>query len=337
MLPGELHQRIERGDIAPVYLFLGEAAFLMEEAWDHLVRACFSKTARRFKGERFLAKECPASDVIEKLSTVPMFGSRRLILVSGVEAWNKDQRNALTSYLKAPSPHGCLVLRAAQSKGIESLESCVASVGAVVHFKTPAEKDAPRWLRERAQYHGKQLSPDGAMFLVEQVGVDLFRLERELEKLAAYVGSRSRIELRDVQEVVGSQRFFTVFEMLRFLGRRKAHKALVSLRSLILLGEAPLAILGMLARQVRILWQIKEGIEGGLSTADLAKKLRLPPYVAKNLAGEASLFSHGNLMEIHQALREADLALKSTGTAPEKTLEGLVLKFCGKKPSGFSP
>ncbi|MBP8645959.1 MAG: DNA polymerase III subunit delta [Syntrophobacteraceae bacterium] len=337
MLPAEFHQQIDRGTIAPVYLFLGEAALLMEEAWNHLVEKCVPERARRFNGERLRAGECSPSNVIEKLSTIPMFGPRRLIMIAGVESWTREERDTLTSYLLSPSTCGCLVLEASRNKGLESLESRVASVGAVVNFKTPTEKEAPRWLQERARRHGKQLTLEGAVLLVEQVGVDLFRLEHELEKLTAYVGARTRIEAEDVKEVVSSLRSFTVFEMLRYLGRHETHKALTSLRSLLLLGEAPLGILGMLARQVRILWRIKAGIEQGWSTEDLVKKLKLSPYLVKNLSREATRFSEADLLEIHEALRETDLALKSTGLPADRVLESLVLRFARKRPPGITP
>jgi len=99
----------------------------------------------------------------------------------------------------------------------------------------------------------------------------------------------------DVKEVVSSQRSFTVFEMLRYLGRHETHKALTSLRACSSSGEAPLGILGMLARQVRILWRIKAGIEQGWSTEDLVKKLKLSPYLVKNLSREATRFSEADL------------------------------------------
>jgi len=119
--------------------------------------------------------------------------------------------------------------------------------------------------------------------------------------------------------------------------RHETHKALTSLRSLLLLGEAPLGILGMLARQVRILWRIKAGIEQGWSTEDLVKKLKLSPYLVKNLSREATRFSEADLREIHEALRETDLALKSTGLAADRVLESLVLRFARKRPPGITP
>ena len=70
----------------------------------------------------------------------------------------------------------------------------------------------------RARQHQKLLSPQAASFLVEQLGVDLYRLQSELEKLAAYVGDREKIEVEDVKEAVTSQRSFTVFELSAICG-----------------------------------------------------------------------------------------------------------------------
>jgi len=201
----------------------------------------------------------------------------------------------------------------------------------VVQFSTPTEKDAPRWLLGRAQLQKKILTPQAASFLVEQVGVDLQRLERELEKLCAYVENREKIELDDVRQVVGAQRSYSVFELLRHVSQQQSNKAVSVLRSLVLSGESPLAILALLARQIRLCWQARDGVERGLSVSQMAQKLAIPPFVVKNYVQEASHFSEADLYRLHQAIRKADLTLKSTGTAPEILLEALVLSLCMKK------
>jgi DNA polymerase-3 subunit delta len=100
---------------------------------------------------------------------------------------------------------------------------------------------------------------------------------------------------------------------------------------LILSGEPPLAILALLARQIRLCWQAKDGTMRGVAVPQLAQKMGVPPFVVKNYVQEASHFTESDLKRIHQAIRKADLALKSTGTSPEILLEALVLSLCLKK------
>jgi DNA polymerase-3 subunit delta len=327
MFPSQFLQELASGPIAPVYLFLGEAEFMIEEAWRGLLEKIVPESARAFNGERWSAKDHTMSEVANLLSGMPMFGSRRLLMVRSIGDWPKEQRKALESYLARPCAHACLVLTAPKRKGLESLESAVSDVGKVIHFHAPSEKDAPRWLMDRAKKLGKQLSPRAAALLLEQVGLEFSILERELEKLCLYT-ERGKIEPADVEQVSCNQRSFTVFELTRYVGQKQNGKALASLRSLLLAGESPLGILALLSRQIRIVWQVKNGLEDGVPLEALAQKLRLPGFAVRDYARQAALFSELRLARMHQIIRETDSALKSSGTPPEKLMELLIADLC---------
>ncbi len=335
MYPDEFIHHLEVDSIAPVYLFLGEGDLLKEEAWNHLLGKIVPPKARQLNGERLLAKEHPAPEVLGRLSALPMFGSKRLLMVQHIEVWPKDQLKPLESYLAHPFPSACLVLSSAQKKGMEKLQAAVEAVGAVVHFSPPTERDAPRWLQVRARQQQKVLSPQAASFLVEQMGVDLYRLQSELEKLAAYVGDREKIELQDVREAVTSQRSFTIFELLRYVGQNQTRQAISALKKLLLAGEQPLVILALLARQIRLMWQAKDGVKRKMPTGELGQKLNLYPAILRNTIQQAEYFSEAELYQIHRVIRETDLALKSTSTAPHLQLEALVLKLCRREHHGL--
>jgi DNA polymerase III subunit delta len=333
--PDEFTHHLDAGAVAPVYLFLGEGDLLKEEAWDLLLDKIVPAKARQFNGERLLAKEHPAPEVLGRLSAMPMFGSKRLLLVQHIEGWPKEQFRAIASYLTHPFPSACLVLSSTQKKGLEKLQAAVEAVGEVVHFSPPTERDAPRWLQMRARQLGKALSPQAASFLVEQVGVELYRLQSELEKLGAYVGDREEIELEDAREAISSQRSFTVFELLRYVGQGQTKEAIAALRKLLLAGEQPLVILALLARQIRILWQAKDGAKRKMPMAELGRSLNLYPAVLRNYLQQAELFPEAELYRVHRAIREADLALKSTSTSPQRHLEALVLDLCRREQHNF--
>jgi len=333
---GEFEKHLEKQSLlAPVYLFIGEADLLIEDAWKRLLEKVVPPNARRFNGERLLSKECTASQIVTRATTIPMFGKKQLLMVEQIETWAKDQRSALLPYLLHPCPTTCLVLTAAHRKGLGEFESAVEKTGMVVAFSKLTDREGPRWLQERAMRHKKRLGTLAASYLIEQVGLDLFRLERELEKISLYVGDRDNIELEDVKHAVSSQRSFTVFELLQYVSRHQAVQAITSLKDLIRSGEPPLVILALLARQIRIIWQVKDASGRGVATSELAQRLKLPPTVLKNYAKQASSFSEDQLKLFHRALRETDLTMKSAGTSPETLLEALILGLCQNRRKGL--
>jgi DNA polymerase-3 subunit delta len=325
---------LDTGKIDPVYLFVGESAFLMEQAWKKLLSSLLPKGAKNFNGERVQARDTEAGDEIERLATTPMYGGRRVVMVEIVLACGKEGRAALEAFVQRAPLAACLVMTAPDRKSVEGLAKAVEAKGKVVQFRPPGEKEAPRWLIERARQLGKILPHRAAFLLVEMVGGDLHTLSSELDKICTFVGERDQIETDDIVEAAGSLRSFSAFDMLDHIKAQQADKAVRSLRSLILSGEVPLKILSTLAWQIRIVWQVKDGLRRGLSETELAARLKSHPFVVKKAREQALRFSDADLYRVIEALCQTDIAIKSTGTAPDLLLEELVLGLCldRKKP-----
>jgi DNA polymerase-3 subunit delta len=328
MLAEDFLEKLDGGDIAPVYLFVGESTFLMDEAWKKLLSKVLPKAGKFFNGERLQAKEIEAADVIERLATTPMFGGRRIIRLDNVETWGKESREAMEAFVALLPSAACLVLTAAGKKNIEGLAKAVETRGKIVQFKSAGSKDAPRWLIERAGQLGKVLPHRAAFLLVETAGADFHTLASELDKICTFIGDRERIEAEDILEAASSQRNFSTFELLDQLRARQAGKAIRSLKSLLLAGELPLKILGTLAWQIRLVWQVKDGLRQGMSEAELIRRLAAHPFVVKKAREHSARFSDADLYVALDAICQTDMAIKSTGTPPEVLLEKLLLDLC---------
>lgn len=331
MLQEQFYTHLEKDPPLPVYLFTGDGDFFKEEAWEGLLSRIVPEKGRRFNGERFLAKEITASEVIGRLNTVPMSGSRRLVFVQNIETWPKEQIKVMESYLARPSPVSCLVLSCSQKKGLEKIYGAVSNVGTVVEFKQLRDRDALRWVQDRAKRSGKTMTSQAAMLLVETVGLNPYLLEKEVEKLVTYVGDRAQIGPEAVTDVTSCQKTFSVFEMLRYVAQRNSRQAIASLRNLLLMGDPPLAVLALLSRQVRIMWQVKDALDRKMSLSAIAQRLKLPQAVLANYAQQANLFSEEDFLQIHAQLRDTDIRIKSTSAPPELLLEALVMRLCWKR------
>ncbi len=336
-----------------IYLYIGDSAFQAEEAWKGLAAAVVpdaGKSVARRRGrssgaggvERIQARETDAGRVIEHLSTVPMFGGRKLLVVEQVDAWSKEDQAALASFLPRVPRSSCLVLTASGKRAVETLAKAVKETGKVIEFKALSQKDAPKWLVEKAREKGKVLAFRAAFLLVEMTGADLLTLDSELEKICTFVGERQNIEPEDVEEAASSQRISSTFELLDQIKAHQVAKAVKSLRGILFSGEEPPRILAMktlgsLAWNVRMVWQVKDSLRRGMSVEEVASRLRANPWAIQKASEQASRFSDSDLRSIHEAIRRADADLKSKGTPPEVIVEALVLDLCleKKKPSSL--
>jgi hypothetical protein len=91
------------------------------------------------------------------------------------------------------------------------------------------------------------------------VGDNLAELNQELEKLALFAGPENTLTPALVTQLASHSRTYNIFALVEALGEPGFHQRLASLGQLLDLGEHPAKILGMLARQVRILIRVKEG------------------------------------------------------------------------------
>jgi len=333
---GQFQRHLEQSQPAPVYLFQTDSAFLVDQCWRSLLDRLVPPAHRRWNGERLAAEDTAAAEVLTRLRTVPMLGGRRLLLVQHVDQWKKADRALVDAYLAKPRPTATLALSIGTKASWKKLFTAVEAVGILVQLQTPTQQTAPRWVRERAMSLGKRLPFAAAAALVEQVGADLQILEQELEKACTFVGERPEITLEDVFQIVSRQRTFGIFELTRAIGSKRPELAIAALRNLLLMGEAPLAMLGLLARHIRLIWQIKEAWESKQNPAETAKRVKLPAGVVKTYADQGRAFGYSELRQIHRALAAADLDLKRTALAPERVLEALVLQLC-RITAGSSP
>jgi len=84
---------------------------------------------------------------------------------------------------------------------------------------------------------------------------------------------------------------------------------------LVVAGERPESIIGLFARQVRLIWLAKEFRKAGLGPAEIASRLKVPPLYVGEYVGAAERLDADRLLELHHLLAELDRGVK-TGRVP---------------------
>jgi DNA polymerase III subunit delta len=182
-------------------------------------------------------------------------------------------------------------------------------------YRLPRERELPGWIRKRAEEKGGTISSEAVSMLAALVGADLRLLDQEIEKLLLYADGR-QVTSEDVQALVSHARETSIFDLVDCVGRRQTDRALGLLHRLLEDGEAPLYLLAMLARQIRILIQVGELQERGLTPREVARRLKLHPYVVEKGLAQARNFDLAQLESAHERLVRTDWAIK-TGEAED--------------------
>lgn len=211
-----------------------------------------------------------------------------------------------------------------------------AGAGGIQEFRpfSASRRDGPgqlrRWITERARGKKVRLTPEATEALAVYVGYDLRLLDQELEKLATYSGGDGRtVTDVDVRTLVPYVREADVFEMVDALGRRDIRTAVVLLHRMLDEGKAPLYILTMIARQFRLMIQVKELHASGFALEECARELKLHEFVVKKTLSQAHGFTFPQLEAAYASCADFDAAIKTGLMTEVLALDMLVADLCG--------
>lgn len=185
-------------------------------------------------------------------------------------------------------------------------------------FDQLSNTQAAAWVKKNAAERGGKISAKAAEVLVGLVGTDGWRMISELEKLINFKaagkltdGANVEIEVEDVQSLVRGNFSENIFALTDALSARNKALAARLLDEQVEAGLSDSYLLNMFVRQFRILLQIKQALESGLTQRQIATQLKLHPYVAQKGIEQARNFTLPILKNALNRLAEIDYQVKS--------------------------
>jgi DNA polymerase-3 subunit delta len=324
-----LERHLERGTVKPLYLFYGDEEFLMNRALARLEAGLTDRAGEPPTRVVREANEVGLPEFLAESRAATLWGPGQLLILRRVDLYPGDQLKVLTAYLDHPAPRVWMVFLAEGLKAREVEKHAVwgrlARDEAALGFYRLREGELHQWLTREARSRGKSLTLAAAQRLVEMVGNNLAELSQELEKLVLFAGSENTLTPALVTQLASHSRTYNIFALVDALGVPGFHQRLAPLGHLLDLGEEPAKILGMLARQVRLLIRVKEG--SGDNPAELARSLNVPQWKVKSLGQQAARFSDGALKAHLTVLHQVDFHLKTSTGNPRLWLEWALMKM----------
>lgn len=321
-------EQVLRGEVAPVYCLYGEEEYRRDQALNQLLDALLMEGARDLNLDQIRPGEPGMPSILGSARTLPFLASRRVVLIRGVEDLSKEQQEDLLAYLNDPSPTSCLVLAGKRLDLRTRLAAAIQKKGILLRFDRLEADSVKESLLAAAKEQGIRLQPEAISLLMALVGDDFRQLIYNVEKVALFVGERKEISAKDIEALVGETRVRSIFQLTDAVSGRDLDVALRCLTSLLGSGEEPLAVLGMLARQIRLLIQAKALQEQATPVSRMTHALGLPPRVVAALAEHSISRSWQQLSGAIQSLSRADLAIKTGKAESPVVLSGLVWDLC---------
>ena len=324
----KLQQRLENHPPAPLYLLIGDEAFLVQEAVHLLKHKSVDRATIDFNCDIFSAPETSASTVRDATESLPMMSARRLVVYRGVDELKDKDWEVLYPLFERPVESTTFVLTCESLDKRKKSFKKLNEVAVVVELKRPFDSQVLDWIDYLAFRQQITVTRESSQLLKQFVGTNLTELNNELTKLKDYIGERKQVEAADVLQVVSQTRVDRIFDLTDAIGRRDRGTALHSLANLLEHGQSEVGVLAMITRHFRILAQLKDGQREGLSGMRLSAKAGIPAFLLTQYMEQIRQWDQSKIQDTFAVLQDTDRALKSSSVPPHVWLENFVLKTC---------
>jgi DNA polymerase-3 subunit delta len=332
LLPEEVLEALKKGELAPVYLFYGPGEFRMERVVEAIKGKYIPPGAKDLNLEIVYGGEVSPREVVTRALSLPFMAESRLIIVRRTEEFKADELDQFLPYLDDPAPTTCLIFLSSKTDFKRKFYKTFRRSGFAVHFQALKENQVIPWIKRASRDLGLHLDNEACIYLQQTVGTRLRDLYVELEKLSLAYGKED-IGLAEVQKLSIYHRSHSVFELMDAISQKRLSTSLVVLGRFLEEEEkkgGALRIVGMLNRQLRLLWQTKGVVEKGGKSKDVASRLGIIPYSAANLISFSKNWTDLELEGAFFLLYDADNLVKS-GARPKPVLENLIFSLCAGK------
>lgn len=323
-----LNEDLKSGQLNNVYLLYGEEAYLKKQYRDKLRNAIISPDDTMnyayYEGKGINVKE-----VIDLAETLPFFADRRLIILEN-SGFFKTSSEDLAEYVKEIPETTAMIFVETEIDKRGKLYKAVQKKGKAVELGKQDENTLFRWVAGNVKRENKQISENTVKYFLAKVGTDMENIQKELEKLFCYTLDKDTITSDDVDAICTTQITNQIFDMINAVADKKQRQALDYYYDLIALKEPPMRILFLLARQFKLLLEVKELDKYGTARKEIAEKTGLNPFVVGKYQSQAKAFSTTELRTIIEDSVDTEEAVKTGQLTDMLGVELFIMKYSAK-------
>ncbi len=218
-----IRNEIESRRFKPIYLFMGEEGYFIDELSNLLVNTVLTEEEKDFNMLTFYGVDSDVNEIIAASRRYPMMAEHQLILVK--EAQNLADFDMLGLYAKNPMMSTILVINykhgsVDKRKGIVKK---INKIGVLFESKKLYDNQIPGFITAYLKQKEIAIDPKSAQMLNDFVGNDVSKLIPELEKLETSLPqppATRRITTEMIEKNVGISRDYNNFELLKAVASR---------------------------------------------------------------------------------------------------------------------
>lgn len=274
-------------------------------------------------------EEVEIANALEDLDTYGFLSSKKVIIIQNIESIKYDDYKKdidhLFKYIDNPNSDNLLIIEARKLNNTLKITKELKKKCKYILVEFNSKDYIKTTLKD---YKIDNLTIN---LLDEYCQSDITKIDGECSKLMNYKSDTKTITKDDIEEMVvkklGDERDLT-FAFSRSLAERNIKEALLKYHELLNYNIEPLSIIGLLASQIRIVYQVKILEKNRLSDREIADTLgEKSDYRIKKTRELTRLYSEDELLGLMQKLSDMDYKIKTTDVDGKNLIEMFIINI----------
>ncbi|MBZ9630840.1 DNA polymerase III subunit delta [Salegentibacter sp. LM13S] len=310
----EIVNNIQKGSISPLYFLMGEEPYYIDRISDFIAQNLLAEEEKGFNQIIMYGRDTSVDEIISNAKRYPMMAERQVIIVKEAQDLSRSIEN-LVAYAENPQPTTTLVF-CYKYKSLDKrkkLSKVLKKNGVLFESKRLYENQVADWIMKTLKARNYTISPKAAQMLVEFLGIDLGKIDNELNKLQLITPEGTQITPELIERNIGISKDFNNFELRKAIGMRdslKAHR-IVNYFAQNPKDNPMVVTISLLFSYFSQIMQY-HGLPDK-SKANVAKQLKVHPYFVGDYIAAAKNYPMKKVSQVIGLLHESDVKGKGVG------------------------
>lgn len=315
----------------------GEVPELVEKKSNEIVESYLNEKKDDFNYVKYNLYDTSFNQIIEEALTMPFISEKKAIVVKNAfiftgEKVSKDiqpNNEQVNEFLEKYDGENFIIFEVYQNKLDErkKITKTLKKTSKLAKVEQMSEQEIKNWIKNKLHENFKDIKQDALDLFIELTGINFNIVSQELEKIILFLGERTTINKKDVEEIINRSLEQNVFLLTEYIQKGEKYKVIQLIKDLIVMKEEPIKLLALITSNYRLYYQCKILSRKGYSGQQIAKTINVHPYRVKLALNQVKHYQLTHLLNIIDQCAETDYKLKSSYMDKQLILELFILSL----------
>lgn len=320
-------KQIKGGSLNPLTLISGEELYLIDNLTKFITDNFLIPSYVDFN-LTVIDSAMEVDQILNIAMTLPFFDERRIIVFSStgmLKTVKEEQEEKLLNFLKDVPTHVNLVFAENELDKRKKIYKFLSKEADLVVVERLTRPELVKWITKRFKLYQKDVSLHVVNYFIEMINYldpeankNLYDVDNTVRMISGISGDVNESVINQYVEIPIEN---NIFKMMDAMSSKQMSEAITILNHFVSSGEPEIKIFYMINQQFRNIYKTKLLLDAGHTSATIASKLDIHPFVAKKAGTFATQFSNRQLSTIIQILEDVDQMMKSSGIEPLLLIE----------------